>query len=46
MASYRGLFGDAWLTCELSLKDVEVTDAELLRRAGAWCAGVAQAASS
>jgi hypothetical protein len=46
VASYRGLFGDAWLTCELSLKDLEVTDAELLRRTGAWCVGVAQAAGS
>jgi hypothetical protein len=46
LASYRGLFGDAWLTCELSLKDPEVRGPELLRRTGAWCVGVAQAASS
>jgi hypothetical protein len=46
VASYRGLFGDAWLTCELSLKDPEVTGADVLRRAGAWCVGVAQGASA
>lgn len=45
VASYQGLFGDAWLTCELSLKDPEVSGAELLRRTGAWCVGVAKAAS-
>jgi hypothetical protein len=44
-ASYQGLFGDAWLTCELTSKDPEVTGAELLRRAGAWCVGVAKGAS-
>jgi hypothetical protein len=46
VASYRGLFGDAWLTCELSLTDVEVSEAELLRRTGAWCVGVAMGASA
>lgn len=45
VASYRGLFGDAWLTCELSLKDPEASGAEVLRRTGAWCVGVAQGAS-
>jgi hypothetical protein len=44
-ASYQGLFGDAWLACELSSKDPEVSGAEVLRRAGAWCVGVALAAS-
>lgn len=43
-ASYRGLFGDAWLVCELvrpAGATWEVTD-----RAGRWCVGVLQAASS
>jgi hypothetical protein len=44
-ASYRGLFGDAWLTCELISRDPEVSGPELLRRTGAWCVGVAEAAS-
>ncbi|GAB3255619.1 hypothetical protein [Nocardioides dilutus] len=44
-AAYQGLFGDAWLACELSSKDPEVSGAELLRRTGAWCVGVALAAS-
>ena len=44
-ASYQGLFGDAWLTCELSLNDPEVTGTELLLRTGAWCVGVAKGAS-
>jgi len=44
-ASYQGLFGDAWLTCELTSKDPEVSSAELLRRTGAWCVGVAKGAS-
>ena len=46
-ASYQGLFGDAWLTCELSLGPdaLEAGTAGLLDRTGAWCVGVAQAAS-
>lgn len=44
-ASYQGLFGDAWLTCELTSEDPEVGGAELLRRTGAWCVGVAKGAS-
>lgn len=44
-ASHQGLFGDAWLACELSAADPEVTGAELARRAGAWCVGVALGAS-
>jgi hypothetical protein len=44
-ASYQGLFGDAWLACELSSKDPEVSGPELLRRTGAWCVGVAKGAS-
>jgi hypothetical protein len=41
-ASYRGLFGDAWLTCELTASDA--TLAELTDRAGRWCVAVAEAA--
>jgi hypothetical protein len=44
-ASYQGLFGDAWLACQLSTKDPDVSDDDLLERTGGWCAGVALAAS-
>ncbi len=44
-ASYRGLFGDAWLTCELTIADPAVEIAELRERAGAWCVGVARGAA-
>lgn len=44
-ASYRGLFGDAWLACEVSNRDPAVSGAELLRRTGSWCVGVALAAA-
>lgn len=46
-ASYQGLFGDAWLTCELSMGPdaLEASTAGLLARTGAWCVGIAQAAS-
>ena len=37
--SYRGLFGDAWLTCELATP-VAVAPAALEERAGRWCAQV------
>ncbi|WP_134739505.1 hypothetical protein [Nocardioides sp. 503] len=40
--SYRGLFGDAWLTCELSAPTT-VTPAALADRAGRWCVSVASA---
>lgn len=43
-ASYRGLFGDAWLACSLTLP-VAVEETELLARTGRWCVAVAQAAS-
>ncbi|HWJ10216.1 MAG TPA: hypothetical protein VNS46_12620 [Nocardioides sp.] len=42
--SWRGLFGDAWLTCTLS-QGVAVPEADLVRRAGRWCVAAAQAAS-
>ena len=44
-ASFRGLFGDAWLACSLSVP-AAVGEDELLARAGRWCVAVAQAASS
>lgn len=43
-ASWQGLFGDAWLACSLSSKDLG--RAELRSRASVWCVDVAQAASS
>ena len=43
-ASYRGLFGDAWLTCELRVP-AGTDPADLRSRADAWCAGVAMGAS-
>ena len=42
--SYRGLFGDAWLTCELGEEPREAIDA-FVERAGAWCVAVARAAA-
>ncbi|WP_166136429.1 hypothetical protein [Nocardioides ochotonae] len=42
--SWRGLFGDAWLTC--TLRDRDVPREELVDRAAIWCATVAQAASA
>jgi hypothetical protein len=41
--SYRGLFGDAWLTCTLTA-DSDVPRAELVDRAGRWCVAVVGAA--
>lgn len=43
-ASFRGLFGDAWLACSLTLP-VGVAEADLVARTGRWCVAVAQAAS-
>jgi len=42
-ASYRGLFGDAWLVCEVTRPAGATWDAA--DRAGRWCVGVLQAAS-
>lgn len=42
--SWRGLFGDAWLTCSLT-QGVGTPEADLVARAGRWCVAVAQAAS-
>jgi hypothetical protein len=41
--SYRGLFGDAWLTCTLSVS-ARVPRPDLVDRAGRWCVAVAEAA--
>lgn len=43
--SFRGLFGDAWLTCTLTAPTATIPAEELVERAGAWCAAVAVAAS-
>lgn len=43
-ASYRGLFGDAWLVCEVERRaDAGVDVVDL---AGRWCAGVLEATAS
>ena len=41
-ASYRGLFGDAWLACSLNAPG---SRQEVLARTGDWCVAVAEAAS-
>ncbi|GAB3069201.1 hypothetical protein [Nocardioides zeae] len=43
--SFRGLFGDAWLTCILTAPTVTTSAEEVVERAGSWCAAVAVAAS-
>ena len=43
-ASFRGLFGDAWLSCSLSAP-ATLSEADLLDRAGRWCVAVAEAAA-
>jgi hypothetical protein len=44
-ASFRGLFGDAWLACSLAAPS-SLAEKDLLDRAGRWCVAVAQAASA
>jgi hypothetical protein len=44
--SFRGLFGDAWLSCSLALPTATATPEQLLERGGRWCVAVAQAAST
>jgi hypothetical protein len=44
-ASYRGLFGDAWLACSITAPVAGTERPELLDRAGRWCVAVARAAS-
>jgi hypothetical protein len=45
-ASYRGLFGDAWLACSLEAPATGDDANALPDRAGRWCVSVAQAASA
>jgi hypothetical protein len=40
-ASFRGLFADAWLVCEVERPDG--ADWDVVDRAGRWCVGVLQA---
>jgi hypothetical protein len=42
-ASYRGLFGDAWLVCEVVRPAGATWD--VVDRAGRWCVGVLEAAA-
>lgn len=44
-ASYRGLFGDAWLACSITAPAADTERPGLLDRAGRWCVAVAKAAS-
>ena len=44
VASYRGLFGDAWLTCAVQ-PDAATDEADLAARADRWCAAVLGAAA-
>jgi len=44
-ATFAGLFGDAWLACQLEA-DTPVDDDDFADTAGRWCVGVLQAASS
>ncbi len=43
--TFRGLFGDAWLSCSLAVPVAE-HDERLLDRAGRWCVEVARAAAN
>lgn len=50
IASYRGLFGDAWLSCSLKVPEARgaadrLTPKALLDRTGRWCVAAAEAAS-
>lgn len=42
-ASYRGLFGDSWLTCSLTRSGAQAADG-LAEAAGRWCVEVVEAA--
>lgn len=47
-ASYRGLFGDAWLTCEIRTPEsasARLSEERLLEAAGDWCVQSATAAA-
>lgn len=43
--SYRGLFGDAWLTCTIATP-AGVEESDQVDRAGRWCVAAAQAAAA
>ncbi|MGL5810226.1 MAG: hypothetical protein ACRCYQ_09800 [Nocardioides sp.] len=43
VASFHGLFGDAWLSCSLTTTAGE-PEAGVIERAGSWCVAVANAA--
>jgi hypothetical protein len=43
-ASYRGLFGDAWLSCSIAVPTGSVDVPELMDRTGRWCVQAAEAA--
>ena len=44
-ARFQGLFGDAWLSCEVVVPPGStMPDAQLTDRAGRWCVGVAESA--
>ncbi|WP_141014225.1 hypothetical protein [Nocardioides sambongensis] len=43
--SFRGLFGDAWLTCQLGSGE-GLDEEDLVDRAGRWCVAVARAATA
>jgi len=45
-ATYRGLFGDAWLSCSLSVPGSGADGTALLDRTGQWCVAVAKAAET
>ena len=45
-ASYRGLFGDAWLSCELVAPAPADGTGTFVERAGAWCGAVARGAAA
>jgi hypothetical protein len=44
-ASYRGLFGDAWLVCEVELPPASPEAGTAADVAGRWCVGVLEAAA-
>lgn len=47
VVSFRGLFGDAWLSCSLAVRSgARIGDDGLIDRAGRWCVAVAEAAST
>lgn len=43
--TYAGLFGDAWLACELESTEPDLDPTDFADHSGRWCAGVLLAAS-